>query len=123
MSESTLLSTSAFRVLGLIIGILIISGCGGYRTRGQAEKIFINGQVITMDDRLPQVEALAVAKGKIISIGTATEIKNSHPEAEVVDLRGKTVMPGIIESHGHLLSLGQSFLQLNLVGVQTPQDI
>jgi hypothetical protein len=75
-----------------------------------------------MDDRVSKVEALAVAKGKIISIGTAAEIRNSHPKAEVVDLKGKTVMPGIIESHGHLLSLGQSFLELNLAGVQTPQE-
>jgi len=122
MSEKTVLSTSTFKPLGLIIGILIISGCGGHRTQVQPEKIFINGRVITMDDRIPKVEALAVANGKIISIGTSAEIRNSHLKAEVVDLKGKTVMPGIIESHGHLLSLGQSFLELNLVGVQTPQE-
>jgi predicted amidohydrolase YtcJ len=122
MSEKTVLSTSTFKLFGLIIGILIISGCGGHRAQVQPEKIFINGQIITMDDRVSKVEALAVAKGKIISIGTAAEIRNSHPKAEVVDLKGKTVMPGIIESHGHLLSLGQSFLELNLAGVQTPQE-
>ncbi len=122
MSENTVLSTSTFKLFGLIIGILIISGCGGHRTQVQPEKIFINGRVITMDDKIPKVEALAVAKGKIISIGTTAEIRNSHLKAEVVDLKGKTVIPGIIESHGHLLSLGQSFLELNLVGVQTPQE-
>jgi hypothetical protein len=42
--------------------------------------------------------------------------------AEIVDLMGKTVMPGIIESHGHLLSLGQSFLELNLEGIAAPAE-
>jgi predicted amidohydrolase YtcJ len=122
MSGKTVLSIPAFKLFVLLIGTLIISGCGGHRTQVQPEKIFINGRVITMDGRIPKVEALAVAGGKIISIGTTEEVRNSHPKAEVVDLKGKTVMPGIIESHGHLLSLGQSFLELNLVGVQTPQE-
>jgi predicted amidohydrolase YtcJ len=43
----------------------------------------------------------------------------SNPHADVVDLERKTVMPGIIESHGHLLSLGQSFLELNVKVEQT----
>jgi hypothetical protein len=123
MSKSAVVSTPAFKLFGLIIGILIIMGCGGHRTQVQPEKIFISGRIITMDDRVPKVEALAVASGKIISIGTTADIRNSYPKAEVIDLKGKTVMPGIIESHGHLLSLGQSFLELNLVGVQTPKEV
>jgi len=122
MSGNSLLSTSILKLFVFTVGVLMVSGCSGHRNLLQAEKIFLNGRVLTMDDRILQVEALAVAQGRILSIGTTTEIRNSSPEAEVVDLGGKTVMPGIIESHGHLLSLGQSFLELNLVGVGTPQE-
>lgn len=89
----------------------------------EVEKIFINGHIITMDEKLGEVEALAIGQGKILSIGTTKEIMNSFPNVEVVDLKGKTVMPGIIESHGHLLALGKSFLELNVAGIETPQEV
>lgn len=122
MSENSLNSTSIVRLLVLFTGLLVACGCSEHRVQLKSEKIFINGKIITMDDRVPKVEALAVANGKIISVGTTAEIRNSHPKAEVKDLKGKTVMPGIVESHGHLLSLGQSLLELNLSGVRTPQE-
>jgi len=113
----------SFKFLVLSFGFLIISGCRERSQPPRAEKIFLNGQIITMDDNIPRVEALAVAKGKILFIGSTAEISDSYPEAEVIDLKEKTVMPGIIESHGHLLSLGQSFLELNLEGIKTPQEV
>ena len=105
-----------------VLGMLIISGCR-QRSSAPAEKIFVNGHIITMDENISEVEALAIGQGKILSIGTTEEIMNSYSDAEVVNLKGKTVMPGIIESHGHLLSLGQSFLELNFEGVTTPQEV
>jgi predicted amidohydrolase YtcJ len=85
--------------------------------------IYINGHVVTMDTKNSEVEAFAVGNGKILSIGTSEEIASSFPEADVVNLERKTVMPGIIESHGHLLSLGQSFLELNVEGIDSPQEV
>ena len=88
-----------------------------------ADTIYINGHVVTMDTKDPEVEAFAVSQGKILSIGTSEEIASAYPEADVVDLERKTVMPGIIESHGHLLSLGQSFLELNVEGIEAPLQV
>ncbi len=76
-----------------------------------------------MDDANPEAEAFAIGQGKILSVGSTKKIGDSFPGAEVIDLDGKTVMPGIIESHGHLLSLGQSFLELNVEGVETPAAV
>jgi predicted amidohydrolase YtcJ len=86
------------------------------------EQVFVNGHILTMEDAFPEIEAMAVGGGRIVSIGSTEEISSLHPQAEVVDLQGKTVMPGIIESHGHLLSLGQSLLELNIEGVSTPEE-
>ncbi|MGD9347347.1 MAG: amidohydrolase [Candidatus Aminicenantes bacterium] len=98
-------------------------GCRETSTSKPADTIYINGHVLTMDDENPEVGAFAISQGKILSIGTSEEIAGAYPEADVVDLERKTVMPGIIESHGHLLSLGQSFLELNVEGIETPDDV
>jgi len=76
-----------------------------------------------MDDANPEAEAFAIGQGKILSVGSTKKIRDSFPDTEVIDLKGQTVMPGIIESHGHLLSLGQSFLELNVEGVETPAAV
>lgn len=109
-------------VVILVVVMLMITSRGFPDQKfNKAEKIFINGHIITMDENNPEVEAMAVGKGKILLTGTTREIKKNYPDTEVVDLKGKTVMPGIIESHGHLLSLGQSFLELNLEGIESPE--
>jgi len=102
---------------------LLLNACKETPVSAPADTIYINGHVVTMDTKNPEVEAFAVSQGKILSIGTSEEIASAYREADVVDLERKTVMPGIIESHGHLLSLGQSFLELNVEGIETPQQV
>lgn len=102
---------------------MLLNACKETPVSAPADTIYINGHVVTMDTKNPEVEAFAVSQGKILSIGTSEEIASAYREADVVDLERKTVMPGIIESHGHLLSLGQSFLELNVEGIETPQQV
>jgi predicted amidohydrolase YtcJ len=107
----------------VFVFILLIISCKETPSSSPADTIYINGHVVTMDTKYPEVQAFAVGQGKILSIGTSEEIASTYPEADVVDLERKTVMPGIIESHGHLLSLGQSFLELNVGGIKTPEEV
>ena len=60
------------------------------------EKLFINGRIITMDEENPVVEAMAVKGEKIRSVGGTSALKEAYPYADVVDLEGKTVMPGML---------------------------
>lgn len=110
------------RILLVAVCLALLWGCGGSREGPQAEQIYINGHILTMEDAFPEMEAMAVGGGRIVSIGSTEEISSLHPRAEVIDLQGKTVMPGIIESHGHLLSLGRSLLELNIEGVSSPAE-
>jgi predicted amidohydrolase YtcJ len=112
------------KLAAVLLTVMLMFTCGRSPDikLGKAEKIFINGHIVTMDEENLEVEAMAVGEGKILLTGTTTEMKKEYPDTEVVDLKGKTVMPGIIESHGHLLSLGQSFLELNLEGIKTPEQ-
>jgi predicted amidohydrolase YtcJ len=106
------------RVLSFVF-LLVVASCSAPE---RAERIFVQGHVLTMSDELPEAEAFAIAGGKVIAVGTSRDIRARFRGAPETDLEGKTVMPGIIESHGHLLNLGQSAMELKLVGIATPEE-
>lgn len=71
------------------------------------DKVLINGKIITMDPDGTIASALAVRDGKIASIGNDSKIRAlAKEETEVIDLAGKTVVPGFIDSHCHMVSTG-----------------
>jgi predicted amidohydrolase YtcJ len=66
--------------------------------------VVISGTVLTVDDARPTAEALAVADGRIIAVGTRSDVAGFvGPNTETVDLGDGCVMPGFIEAHGHPL--------------------
>ncbi|MGF7184228.1 hypothetical protein GGQ84_000308 [Desulfitispora alkaliphila] len=66
--------------------------------------VYLNGNVITVDDAKPKAEAVAVLGDKIVAVGDSAEIKQmAGPDTEVVDLADKTMIPGFIEPHIHFL--------------------
>jgi predicted amidohydrolase YtcJ len=67
-----------------------------------ADLVLIDGNVITVDELLPKAQAIAIRSGRISSVGTTAEILMLiGPETEIVDLGGRTVIPGLIDSHTH----------------------
>ena len=87
-----------------------------------AEKIFINGKIYTMEHEGDVAEAFAVRDKKIIAVGTNEEIK-SFEHDETVDLEGKTVLPGFIDAHIHLLAYGAGLLSVDLRGVTSIREV
>ncbi len=76
-----------------------------------ADLILKNGKVITIDKNETIVKAVAVKFGKIVAVGSNTEIERFVGEqTEIIDLSGKTVIPGIIDSHGHFMREGSNRL-------------
>lgn len=70
--------------------------------RAEADKLFFNGMILTMDSANPQVEAVAVKDGKIMDVGSYGEMLcHVSDETEMVDLKGKTMLPGFIDPHCH----------------------
>ncbi|EEW26766.1 amidohydrolase [Rhodobacter ferrooxidans] len=81
------------------------------------EMILINGRVLTMDDGTPRAEALAVAAGKIAAVGSTAEIAAmAGPQTRVIDAGGRSVLPGFVESHLHLVLGGAELAHLQLHG-------
>ena len=69
------------------------------------DAIFYNGIILSMDDNRPQAQAIAIDGERILAVGTNNEILTlKGSSTQVIDLRGKTVMPGFIDSHSHRLT-------------------
>lgn len=80
-----------------------------------AELVIRGGKIVTMDPARPQVEALAARGGKIVALGTSSEITpHVGPQTEVIELGGQLAVPGLIEAHAHFVGIGDSRLQLDL---------
>ena len=88
------------------------------------DTLVVNAHVITMDPSKPTAEAIAIRGDTIVWVGSGEEAQKRSPKsAQVLNLHGATVLPGIIDSHTHLMSLGESFLKLNLKDVHTQKEI
>jgi predicted amidohydrolase YtcJ len=67
-----------------------------------ADLLLINGKVVTVDDRFSIVQAVAIKGQRIVAVGTTAEVqKLAGANAKVIDLRGRTVIPGLIDNHAH----------------------
>ncbi|RIK39454.1 MAG: amidohydrolase [Chloroflexi bacterium] len=84
----------------------------------QIETLLYNGKIYTMDTAIPQVEAIAIAGGRVAAIGNNTTITNlATAETRRINLGGRTVLPGFIDAHIHFLWYGLSLKQIDLMGV------
>jgi hypothetical protein len=88
------------------------------------DRILVNGVVHTMDDAHPRAEAVAMTAGRISAVGSTADLLTAKgPMTEVIDLLGATVVPGLKESHGHFVGIGQAQMRLNLVGTKSWESV
>lgn len=86
--------------------------------------VLYNANIITMDPLLPTAEALAVSNEHILAIGRKTELDPLFEKAkEVVDIKGRTVLPGFIDTHAHLAGLGRRLLHIDFGNIDSIEDV
>ncbi len=85
------------------------------------DTILTNGKIITVDDRFSIAQAVAVRGDRIVAVGTTADITRlAGPNTRRIDLAGKSVVPGMIDNHAHIMEEGKIWLQeLRLDGVTT----
>lgn len=89
-----------------------------------SDVVFKNGKILTLCQGLMEAEALAVKDGKIMHAGTSRELEPMiGPKTRVIDLEGRRVLPGFIESHAHLTSLGKAEQRLDATGTESAEEI
>ena len=83
----------------------------GFAASGEkADLVLMNGKILTVNARDQIVQAVAVKGDKILRVGTNKQIRSLiGPQTEEIDLGGKTVTPGIVDSHIHVLYYGRQF--------------
>ena len=94
------------------------------QTARPADLIVINARIYTVDDSRPVVSAMAVRDGRVAFSGSVREAMSlKGATTRVVDLKGRTIIPGMVDAHAHLLGLGQSLASVNLVGTRSYDDV
>ena len=94
------------RLLLPILGWIFITGLVGLAAEPAADRLYVGGTILTVNDSQPRAEAVAVAKGRIVAVGSRADVLARRGEqTEVVDLAGRTLVPGFIDGHSHFFSL------------------
>jgi predicted amidohydrolase YtcJ len=104
--------SSLFVLAGFVVAAMLTS-CGP--RVAPADMVLHNGKIATVDPAKPEARAIAVRDGVISAVGTEEEIQPYiGPSTKVIDLAGMLAVPGLIDSHGHFMSLGETKMELDL---------
>ncbi len=102
--------------------VSLSSTCWGADDR--ADSVLFGGRIVTVDATTPSAEWIAIRGDRIQALGQGADYKKHvGPQTDVIDLKGRLVIPGFIESHAHFVGLGQSHMMLDLTKARTWDDI
>ena len=89
-----------------------------------ADLIVTNARVYTVDDAHPLADAIAVRGGRVLFVGdTRGALALRGPQTRVIDLDGRTVIPGMVDAHGHVSGLGSALAIVDLTGASSYDEI
>jgi hypothetical protein len=103
---------------------LCLFGSGCSLSPEPADLLLTNGTVYSLEEAQPRAEAVAVRDGRIVFVGSNEEAGEFRGSAtELIDLAGKTVVPGFSDSHAHLSGIGEREMRLNLEGIGSVAEL
>jgi predicted amidohydrolase YtcJ len=107
----------------MIVCLLLLISCG--RKQPAADLIIFGGTIYTVNPKQPVAEAVAVQGHRIVYVGTQAEALKTWKgdSTQLIDLKGQTLTPGFIESHGHIMGVGYNELDLNLMDVKSYDEL
>ena len=111
----------------LIVACVMIAGDRGFaqsatgemQATAKADMILHNGKIVTVDEAIGEVQAIAIRGDRILAVGSNAQMKALKSDSTmIIDLKGKLAIPGFIEGHGHFTSLGDAKMNLDLMAVR-----
>jgi predicted amidohydrolase YtcJ len=112
---------TTFRALSILA---FAAASAGAQTPQPADLIVTNARIYTVDPSRPMVDAMVVRGGRVVFTGPSRLAQTyKGPSTRVVDLAGKTVIPGMIDAHVHLLNLGNSLRNVDLRGTRSYDEV
>jgi len=104
--------------------LILVGGLVGCAKKPPADLVLIQGKIITMEASAPAAEALAVRGDRIVAVGKTKEIKPYiGASTRVIDLAGRTAIPGFIDSHAHFTGVGEARMILDLTRTKNWEEI
>ena len=101
----------------LILFFFSLIGC-----KKNADLIIYNAKIYTVDKNFSIAKAIAIKNGKFLEVGE-NELQNKYNSKKSIDLRGSTILPGLIDAHCHFFGLGTNQLVIDLVGTKSFEEI
>jgi len=93
-------------------------------TSGGADLVLRGGKIAAVDDAFSIHQAVAVKGDKIVFVGSKAEVEPYiGPDTEVLELRGRLVLPGLIDAHAHIHSLGEKLTSLNISDTESYEEV
>ena len=86
-------------------------------------KLYVNGTIYSENESGDRFTAMAVEGKHIARLGESGDLLRAYPDAEVVDLKGRTVLPGLIESHVHLLNYAYSLTKIDCTAMKSIAEL
>jgi predicted amidohydrolase YtcJ len=104
-------------VRGVLLGLALLAAAPACA----ADRLYVNGSFITLEPNQPRASAMLVRGERILALGESAALLTAAPEqTEVIDLRGRTVIPGLVDSHIHAIRAGLSYAtEVHWTGVAT----
>ncbi|WCO00821.1 amidohydrolase [Psychroserpens ponticola] len=107
--------------LTILLLLIICASCS--KEKIQVDSIISNANVYTVNNDFGKAEAFAVKDGKFLEIGTSSDIQSKYTSENLIDVQGKTIVPGFIDAHCHFLGLGLDQLDVDLVGTKSFEEV
>ena len=107
--------------LRLVLVFVLLFGAG-FASAADLLVDNVNGYTLDKSGTLQRFEAMLVDKGKVVAIGSHADLSPRAEDAARIDGEGRTLLPGLIDAHGHVMGLGEMSLQADLAGTTSLQD-
>jgi predicted amidohydrolase YtcJ len=99
-----------------LIFVILTFASSEVHAKDLADTIYLGGPILTINDKAPRAEAVAVADGLILAVGDRENVMAHQGEGtEIFDLEGRAMLPGFVDSHGHAVMGGLQALSANLL--------
>ena len=120
-SRRAMLGGTARLTAGAVAGFGSLFACAAVAqpaatAAGPADLIYSGGPILTINDAAPTAEAVAVRAGRILAVGTRAQVEATRgPGTRMVNLEGRTMLPGFVDPHGHVAMVGLQAVGANLL--------
>jgi len=106
-------------VLLVALNVILLMACKNKR----ADLVIYNAKIYTVNETFDVVEAMAIKDGKILALGSSSNIRNEYPAKEELDAKGNIIYPGFIDAHAHFFGYAESLNNADLTDTRSWEDV